>query len=186
MVDVQGSNITTTIGLSEVTDVHAPDLGPNNGVYTSTLDGGGPLVEGGSTEPFHFEIRYSRTSKDTVQIHAALSESKPIFYLLLPQIIRDVDGLKRYMGSDYVNTIEKLVEFDFASLQKSTSPGDKMLYEYYRMNKLDKGRGIVRVPSDGRKAEIIFDLHSSDITLQNLVAGGNACIGSGEEIISCF
>jgi hypothetical protein len=169
---------------SQTTNVYVPDLGQGaNDIYYKTIDGEAPAVEGGTEEPFHFEVSY--VPKATrIEIHATLSAQNPVFYLVLPASINSPEALAGYINSDYLEKITPLIKFSSEVLVDSTGKNDLMLYAYYDEMNLHKRTVLVSPPGT---TETSINL---SVNTENSFAKDTkemiVCIGSHGHIITCL
>ncbi|HEX3415369.1 MAG TPA: hypothetical protein VHT21_03035 [Stellaceae bacterium] len=184
VIDVPGSIINVSGEPSQTTNVYVPDLGQGaNDIYYKTIDGEAPAVEGGTEEPFHFEVSY--VPKATrIEIHATLSAQNPVFYLVLPASINSPEALAGYINSDYLEKITPLIKFSSEVLVDSTGKNDLMLYAYYDEMNLHKRTVLVSPPGT---TETSINL---SVNTENSFAKDTkemiVCIGSHGHIITCL
>ena len=182
-IKIGGSKLTTNVALSEITDVYLPDLGKEGDkAYFDTIEGGGPRIDGGSHEPFYFEIMYSPIKdKNLVHIHATMSGENPVFYIVLPPSVKSVDDLKTFISNEYIANIAKLVNFGSVLSKSKIDANDTQLAEFITDNKIAQ-RGQITIQAE-KIATIEFDAIGD---LKSVLPSVAICLGQGEAVATCY
>lgn len=182
-VRIPGSQIRSNIKLSPVTDVYLPDLGKENNdkFYFETVEGGGPRVEGGSPEPFRFQVSYAPGSDlKSVRINATMSGEKPILVVVLPRSIKSADDLNKVFPNEYLRQISPYIDFKGGIYRLSEK--DPTLQEYIKENELTaRASAVYRGEVDIANASFTM-LGSIGEAVRSL----SFCLGQSEQIVTCF
>lgn len=182
-IRIGGSKVSTNVSPGEVTDVYVPDLGKEGDkVYWSTVEGGGPRIEEGDREPFYFEIMYAPTNdKHSVHIRATMIGENPIFYIVLPSSIKTAEGLKTFVGNEYIGQLSSLVHFGEVLPRSKLSKNDTQLADFIAKNQISE-RGEIIVQAD-KVATVEFDALGD---LKNILSTVPICVGQGESVATCY
>lgn len=184
-VDVGGSVIHTNVAHTNVapnydTNVFVPDLGEGNKVYFESVDGGGPRVESGQKEPFHFHVRYAEQD-GRVGIGASMSGDRPVFFVVLPPDVTSEQDVKRAVSSEYVDDLLPLIDLNNDVLENYVSD-DEYRLTYFNENRLSE-RSSIRIEGRERRASFDFSLSGA---LRDIVPKLTTCIGQNATISTCF
>ena len=180
-VRIPGSQIKANIKPSPVTDVYLPDLGKENNdkFYFETVEGGGPRVEGGSPEPFRFQVSYVPAG-GSVRIRATMSGEKPILVVVLPRSIKSADDLNKVFPNEYLKQISPYIDFKGGIYRVADK--DPTLQEYVKENELTaRASAVYRGEVDTANADFTM-LGSVGEAVRNL----SFCVGQSEQIVTCF